>query len=77
MGSLCDREVVCSVSDHQGSNFESRVWRAVSSHSSDHPHEVLLAQFSLYVHKVGLKPHSFHFVRRGMKIIYVIHVAIR
>ena len=23
------------------------------------PHEVLLARFSLYVHKGGLKPHSF------------------
>ena len=25
------------------------------------PQEVLLAQFSLYVHKGGLKPDSFHF----------------
>ena len=25
-----------------------------------HPQEVLLAQFSLYVHKGGLKPNSFH-----------------
>ena len=32
---------------------------AVSSHSSHHPREILLAQFCLYVHKVGLKPHSF------------------
>ena len=46
----------------QGSNFESCVWRAVSSHSSHHPQEVLLAQFNLYVHKGGLKPHSFHFI---------------
>ena len=29
--------------------------------SSHHPQEVLLAQFSLYVHKSGLKPDSFHF----------------
>ena len=29
--------------------------------SSHHPQEVLLAQFSLYVHKGGLKPDSFHF----------------
>ena len=50
VGSLCDREVACSASDRQGSNFESCVWRAVSSHSSHHPQEVLLAQFSLYVH---------------------------
>ena len=41
--------------------LESCVWRAVSSHPSHYPQEVLLAQFSLYVHKGGLKPHSFHF----------------
>ena len=60
MGSLRDREVACSASDRQGSNFESCVWRTVSSQSSHHPQEVLLAQFSLYVHKGGLKPDSFH-----------------
>ena len=59
--SLRDREVACSTSDRQVLNFESRVWRTVSSHSSHHPQEVLLAQFSLYVHKGGLKPDSFHF----------------
>ena len=62
VGSLCDREVACSASDRQGSNFESCVWRTVSSQSSHHPQEVLLAQFSLYVHKSGLKPDSFHFI---------------
>ena len=61
VGSLRDREVACSASDRQGSNFESCVWRTVSSLSSYHPQEVLLAQFSLYVHKGGLKPDSFHF----------------
>ena len=61
-GNLRDREVACSASDRQGPNFESCVWRKVSSHSSHHPQEVLLAQFSLYVHKGGLKPDSFHFV---------------
>ena len=61
-GSLRDREVACSASDRQGSNFESCVWRTVSSQSSHHPQEVLLAQFSLYVHKGGLKPDSFHFL---------------
>ena len=61
VGSLRDREVACSASDHQGLNFESCVWRTVSSQSSHHPQEVLLAQFSLYVHKGGLKPDSFHF----------------
>ena len=66
MGSLRDREVACSASDRQGSNFESCVWRTVSSHSSHHPQEVLLAQFSLYVHKGGLKPDSFHFISTGI-----------
>ena len=56
VGSLRDREVACSASDRQGSNFESCVWR-----TSHHPQEVLLAQFSLYVHEGGLKPDSFHF----------------
>ena len=60
VGSLRDREVACSASDRQGSNFESCVWSTVSSQSSHHPQEVLLAQFSLYVHKGGLKPDSFH-----------------
>ena len=60
VGSLRDREVACSASDRQGSNFGSCVWRTVSSQSSHHPQEVLVAQFSLYVHKGGLKPDSFH-----------------
>ena len=59
VGSLRDREVACSALDRQGSNFESCVWRTVSSH---HPQEVILAQFSLYVQKSGLKPDSFHFI---------------
>ena len=62
VGSLRDREVACSASDRQSSNFESCVWRTVSSQSSHHPQEVLLAQFSLHVHKGGLKPDSFHFI---------------
>ena len=60
VGSLRDREVACSVSDRQGSYFESCVWRTVSSQSSHHSQEVLLTQFSLYVHKGGLKPDSFY-----------------
>ena len=51
VGSLRDQEVACSASDLQGSNFESCVWRTVSSHSSHHPQEVILAQLSLYVHR--------------------------
>ena len=65
VGSLCYREVACSASDRQGSNFESCVWRIVSSH---HSQEVLLAQFSLYVHKGGLKPDSFHFVSMNVYV---------
>ena len=61
VGSLHDREVACSASARQGLNFESCVWRAVSSDSSHRPQEVPLAQFSLYVHKSGLNPDSFHF----------------
>ena len=60
VGSLRDREVACSASDRQGPNFDSCVWRTVSSQSSHHLQEVLLAQFSLHVHKGGLKPDSFH-----------------
>ena len=56
VGSPRDREVACSASDRQGSNFESCVRRTVSSQSSYQPQEVLLAQFSLYVHKGGLNP---------------------
>ena len=59
VGSLRDREVACSASDRQGLNFETCVWRTVSSQSSRHPQEVLLVQFSLYVHKGGLMPDSF------------------
>ena len=62
VGSLRDREVAFSTSDRQGSNFESCVSRTVSSHSSHHPQEVFLAQFSLYVHKGGLKPDLFHYI---------------
>ena len=61
---LRDREVACSASDRQV-NFESCVWRAASSHSSYLPQEVLLAQFSQYVHKAGLKTHSFHLICLG------------
>ena len=69
VGSLRDREVACSASDRQGSNFESCVWRTVSSQSSHHPQEVRLAQFSLYVHKGGLKPDSFHFISSRQTVI--------
>ena len=37
VGSFRDREVACSASDRQGSNFESCVWRTVSSQSSHNP----------------------------------------
>ena len=75
VGSLRDREVACSASDRQGSNFESCVWRTVSSPSSHHPQEVLLAQFSLYVHKGGLKPDSFHLiVCNVVEVAYILFI---
>ena len=43
VGSLRDREVACSASNIQCLNFKSCVWRALSSDSSHHPQEVLLA----------------------------------
>ena len=66
VGSLRDRKVVRSASDRQGSNIPSLVsskslYMMVSFHSSHHPLEVLLDHTSLYVHKSGLKPDSFHF----------------
>ena len=59
VGSFLDRQVAYLASDHQGSNFNFCVWRAVANYH--HPQELLLAQLSLHVHKVGLEPHSFHF----------------
>ena len=44
VGSLRGRKVACSASDRQGLNFESCIWRAVSSHSSHHPQEAPLVQ---------------------------------
>ena len=70
VGSLRDRKVSCAAPDRQGSNFKSCVWRTVSSQSSHHPQEVLLAQFSLYVHKGGLKPDSLHFISFALHWIY-------
>ena len=67
VGSLRDPEVAASASDRQGSNFESCVWNTLSSQSPHYPQEVLLAQFSRYVHKGGLKPDFFYFYR------YVLH----
>ena len=65
MGSIRHRDVACSASDCQGTNFEYCVRRAVSSH---HHQEVLLARFSLYMHiKCGIKSHPFHvfYVKSG------------
>ena len=62
-GSICDREVACSTSAHRGSNFESCVLRAVSSH------EVLPAQFSLYVHEVAYNPIHFIFINHLSAIL--------
>ena len=56
---MCGTSMAEMASNRQGPNFESYVSRPVSSH---HPQEVLMAQFSLYVHKGGLKPHSFNLI---------------
>ena len=49
----------------------------MSSHSSDHPQEVLLAQFSLYVHKGGLNPHSFHvYSQRRLNLKSVLEIGL-
>ena len=47
-------DVMFLASDRQGSNFKSYYWRTVPSDIFHNPKEVLLAQFSLYVHKTGL-----------------------
>ena len=47
----------------------------MSSQSSHHPQEVLLTQFSLYVHKGGLKPDSFHFITDPASTISVTSAA--
>ena len=60
VGSLRDQEVACSASDVHCLNFEFSVSGGQCHHH--HPQEVLLAQFSLYVHKSGLKADSFHFI---------------
>ena len=60
--SLRDREVACSASDLQGLNFESCVWRAVSSHSSQHPQEVLQAQFTLACKCTKVALRLIHFI---------------
>ena len=67
VGSLRGREVACSASDLKGLKFDVCVWRAVSYHSSPHPQEVLLAQFSLHVHKIGQKPDS-------SRLIFVVEI---
>ena len=46
----------------------------MSNHLSHHPQAVLLAQFSLQVHKGGLKSHSFLFLKRPLTILKNAHV---
>ena len=41
----------------------------MSSYLSHHPQEVLLAQFSLYVHRGGLKHRSFHLISVGVNSV--------
>ena len=65
VGSLRDREVACSASDRQGS-----ISNPVSGGQCHLIHLTILRRFSwpslaYYMHKGGLKPDSFHFIRRG------------
>ena len=69
MGSICAREVACSDSDLHDSNFEFCVWRAVSSHSSHHFQEVLLAQLSLHGPKTSFI--SIYFLYICYLVFYV------
>ena len=68
-----DQKLACSASDRRVSNFESCIWSVVSSH---HAQEVLLAQFSPYVHKSGLNLNScIHTVYRhfgALKLLYTL-----
>ena len=66
LGGLKENKIVSSPSTCESQycgepRISNPVSRTVSSQSSHHPQEVLLAQFSLYVHKGGLKSDSFHF----------------
>ena len=56
VGSLRDQQIRCSASAHKGSNLESSVWKAVSSHSSHHPQEALLTRSAVDVGTI-LCPH--------------------
>ena len=75
LGNLLNREITNSASDRQGSNFESCVWRAVSSHSSHHPQDVPLAQFSLYsfIHSFI---HSFIYSFILQPVVYTLLAAV-
>ena len=68
VGSLRDQEVACLASELQGFNFyffclEGSVIALISPSSGGSP-----ARFSLYVHKSGLKPDSFHFASPGANV---------
>ena len=74
MGSLCDQKEACSALRPPGLEFESCVRRSMSSHSYHHFQEFLLAQFSLYAHKCGLKPHSFHFILCSLGLTFRLRI---
>ena len=45
-------------------SYTKGVGRNLRTDFRKYTQEVLLAQFSLYVHKSGLKPDSFHFISK-------------
>ena len=64
VGSLRDREVACSASE----TARARISNPVSG-GQCHLKDFILAQFSLHVHKGGLKPDSFHlYYRRILRL---------
>ena len=59
-----------------GSVLKSCVWRAVLSHSSHHPHEVLLAYFSLHGTKLPKPPSIRSFSHTFIQSFINIHLII-
>ena len=53
------------MTERQRAQPQTTMARSSNPVSSHHPPEVLLSQFSLYVHKGGLKPHLFYFYYDG------------
>ena len=71
VGSLRYRAVACSASAARARISNPVSGGQCQSQSSHYLQEVLLAQFSLYVHKGGLKPDSFHFLSPSLSELLI------